>query len=228
MPGEAALIQRTVAPPESAIQTPPPPTVTPAGTVPTRGTLSTIAPVDGSISIRKPFTASVAQILPAPPAIPAGRPLSGRLTWDDTSPAAIHRAHGVGLKRGCRAPLAARHGQDDRRHHDGQCRAGQRGQADAGRPSPLLGLDRRQIEVELHLHHAHGLFEPLQRGSPAVDVLEPLHLARKVDDCLADQHLAGRGQRAQPGRQVDRAAPVASLDRHRLAGVDADADPQGQ
>ncbi len=47
-------------------------------------------------------------------------------------------------------------------------------------------------------------------------------------EALCQQHLAGRRDRAQAGRQVERAAAEAVTDRYRLAGVEADADPQRQ
>ena len=45
---------------------------------------------------------------------------------------------------------------------------------------------------------------------------------------LAGQDLAGRRQPAQPGREVQRPAPIAALDGHGLAGVDPDPDGEGE
>jgi hypothetical protein len=47
-----------------------------------------------------------------------------------------------------------------------------------------------------------------------------------VDDLPAREHLAGAGERAESCRDVEGPAPVASFDRDRLTGVQA--DPHGE
>ena len=54
------------------------------------------------------------------------------------------------------------------------------------------------------------------------------HRARDVCDALADPHLTGSRLRAETGGEVERAAAVATVNRHRLAGIEADADVQRQ
>ena len=58
----------------------------------------------------------------------------------------------------------------------------------------------------------------------ALDVAQALDLPGQVRDLLAGQDLAGAGLAAQPGRQVQRPAPVSAFYRDGLAGVEADAD----
>ena len=60
-------------------------------------------------------------------------------------------------------------------------------------------------------------------GSP-VQVADPFDLASQVGGLQARQHFAGGGLAAETGGQVEGAAPVSALHRHRLSGVDADAD----
>ncbi len=76
--------------------------------------------------------------------------------------------------------------------------------------------------------HLHRLLEALEPHRPALDVVEPLDLAREMRDARADEHLAGPREGAEPGRKVEGPAAVAAVDGHRLAGVEPDPDRQRQ
>ena len=68
------------------------------------------------------------------------------------------------------------------------------------------------------------LVEPLQLCLATLGEPDAVDPKGEVDDLPAREHLAGARERAEPCRDVQRAAPVAALDRHRLAGVQPDPD----
>ena len=74
----------------------------------------------------------------------------------------------------------------------------------------------------------HRLGQTLDLRGPPLGDRDLLHRPRQVGHPLRGQRLAGLGQRAQPGRQVQRPTAVAALDRHHLPGVQPDAHRQRQ
>ena len=68
-----------------------------------------------------------------------------------------------------------------------------------------------------------GSARPLRRSSPRSEY-PPFRPSREVDHALACEDLAGARLAAEPGRQVERAAPIAGLEMNCLPGVEADAD----
>ena len=67
----------------------------------------------------------------------------------------------------------------------------------------------------------HALLATLRES----DTVDP---SGEVDDLSAGEHLARARERAEPCGDVQGTAPVAALDGHRLAGVQADPDGQRQ
>ena len=78
------------------------------------------------------------------------------------------------------------------------------------------------------LDRGDGLGETFHALEPAFTVADALHGARELQHRLDREHLAGSGERAQSRREVERAAPVSARDRHRLAGIESDADAARQ
>ena len=70
--------------------------------------------------------------------------------------------------------------------------------------------------------------KPLQLHKAAFEIVEAVELASEVGDGVAGQDLAGGGQAAEAGGEVEGRAAIAALDGYRLAGVDADPDIEGQ
>ena len=69
---------------------------------------------------------------------------------------------------------------------------------------------------------------PLNDERAAVLVPDAVDPSREVGDLAGGEDLAGSGLAAEPRRQVQRAAPVATLDRDGLAGIQADPDREWQ
>ncbi len=76
--------------------------------------------------------------------------------------------------------------------------------------------------------HLHRLLQTLDTHCAALDVVEALDLAREVRHARAHEHLAGPREGAEPSREVERAAAIAAVDRHRLARIEADPDGERQ
>ena len=72
------------------------------------------------------------------------------------------------------------------------------------------------------------LVHALQPERPRIRVADAVDLRRQVDDGLRCERLAGSRLPAQASRQVERRTAIATLDRDRLAGVEADPDAAGQ
>jgi hypothetical protein len=81
--------------------------------------------------------------------------------------------------------------------------------------------DRRVGHRRSNLDHVDGSIEPLEGRRSAFEELGSD--VGRGRDRPADEHLSGRGVRAQAGRHVERGALVSVLDGNRLAHVDADA-----
>jgi len=73
---------------------------------------------------------------------------------------------------------------------------------------------------------ADRLGEALQPHAAAGQVRHSVDLASEMDDALAGQDLPWTRDRAEPRREVQRAAPVSPVDGHRLADVEADPDAE--
>src|SRR5205823_12581756 len=73
-------------------------------------------------------------------------------------------------------------------------------------------------------HDVHRLLESLDAHGSALDVVQPLDLAREMRHTRAHEHLAWPREGAEPGREVERPAAVAAVNGYRLARVESDAD----
>ena len=78
---------------------------------------------------------------------------------------------------------------------------------------------RRVLELRPHSDHVDRVGQALEPNRPALDVLDAVHLASEVRDLAAGEDLSRTGERAEPRRKIERPAPKAPVDRHRLAGV---------
>ena len=146
-------------------------------------------------------------------------------------PVALDETNGV---RGDRAVSRTIAGEKDRQQTSDQRRDCDR--TDDEPPTARLCLRRRSrrryrrqrlVRDDLvDLDPLRDSLEPLGLAGP---VLQAVDLAGEMRDTFAREHLARRCDRAQTRRKVERAAAIpAARQRHRLAGVQPDADPERQ
>ena len=102
-----------------------------------------------------------------------------------------------------------------------------------------LAPPRRRAAVHLHppcevvrilirrrrTEHAQRLAKSLELELAVVVEADAVDGSRKVDDALAHQHFSGLRLRAEPSREVERAAAVAAVDLDRLARIEARCQP---
>ena len=93
-----------------------------------------------------------------------------------------------------------------------------------GRPPGSSRATRRCRALLLHADHPERALEALQADRLGLAVADPLDPRGQVDDGLGGKDLAGAGLRAQAGGHVEGGAAIAALDRHGLAGIEADPD----
>src|SRR5436190_3871441 len=74
----------------------------------------------------------------------------------------------------------------------------------------------------------HRFLESLESHRAPLDVLQALDLPCEMRHTRAHEHFARAGERAEPGREIERSAAVAAVDRHRFASVEPDPDSEGQ
>src|SRR5439155_6159638 len=87
---------------------------------------------------------------------------------------------------------------------------------------------RREIELELELIDANRFTYALDAYATAVGVRELVDAPGHQHDAVAGENLPGACERAKAGGEVQRGPAETSLDRHRLTGLEADADPHRQ
>jgi len=85
---------------------------------------------------------------------------------------------------------------------------------------------RRQRRLGDDLDDANGARQALEANRAARNEAGAVDPAGEAHHRLARKNLAGTGEAAQTCREVEGAAAVAALDRHRLAGVEPDPDSE--
>jgi hypothetical protein len=87
---------------------------------------------------------------------------------------------------------------------------------------------RSVVRLRSEPDHVHGVGEAFQVDGPSVHVGHAVDLPREVRDRGTREDLGRTGDPAQARGEVQCAAAVAAVDRDCLAGVQADADGEGQ
>ena len=143
------------------------------------------------------------------------------------------REAGFGLIAGGGRVIAEHGRQDHRGHGDAQDHRDRGldptvGPHAVGRPMHPMREARRDAVGGNDVDRADRAVVPLQLERPWIDVGQTLDLRRQVDHGLGGEHLAALRLGAQPRREVERPASVASLDRNGFARVEPDAHPAWQ
>ena len=106
--------------------------------------------------------------------------------------------------------------------------AGARVAALATERPPERHVVRGVVRLGPEPDHMDRVGEALEADRSAVDVGDALDLPREVRDRRAGEELGRRGDPAESSSQVERPAPVAVVDGHRLPRVQADPDRERQ
>ena len=92
--------------------------------------------------------------------------------------------------------------------------------------APERDVLREVLELRADVDHVDRVGETLEPDRAALDVLDPVHLARQVRDLAADEDLRWACEAGQPRGKVECSAAIAAVHPYGLTGVEADPDGQ--
>ena len=89
-----------------------------------------------------------------------------------------------------------------------------------------LALAGRSLSGSYNLNQPNGFGDASDVHVPARQVVQLVHSTGKVNDTFGGQHFSGLRQAAEPGRPVQGAPPIPTLDPNCISCIQADAGVQ--